>query len=310
MSRDTIFRIYSMTKPIAGVALMTFYDEGAFTLDDPVGKFIPEFKGLKVAAGDGPEGQPVVVDADHEMTIRELVSHTGGLTYGFFSRSQVDALYQQADILNRDSTLKDMVVKLGAIPLRQQPGSAWHYSVAVDVQGYLVEVLAGKPFDEGAARANLRTFGHGGHGVLGTAGEGRPLGVPLSADAGRRAGADALGVPDEAEFPVGRGWAGVHRDGLCAVLPNAPQRRRVRGRAHPRARDRGADAYQPIARTHRLHQSAGSRRRATRSASTSRSSKSRTARPTMRWPRASSGGTGSPGPGSASIPSRTPSSSA
>lgn len=148
MSEDTIFRIYSMTKPIAGVALMTFYDEGAFTLDDPVAEYIPEFKGLKVAAGDGPEGRPVVVDADHEMTIRELVSHTGGLTYGFFSRSQVDTLYQQADILNRDSTLKDMVVKLGAIPLRQQPGSAWHYSVAVDVQGYLVEVLAGKPFDE------------------------------------------------------------------------------------------------------------------------------------------------------------------
>ena len=148
MSEDTIFRIYSMTKPIAGVALMTFYDEGAFTLDDPVAKFIPEFKGLKVAASDGPEGQPVLVDADHEMTIRELVSHTGGLTYGFFSRSQVDTLYRQADILNRDSTLKDMVVKLGAIPLRQQPGSAWHYSVGVDVQGYLVELLAGKPFDE------------------------------------------------------------------------------------------------------------------------------------------------------------------
>ena len=148
MAEDTIFRIYSMTKPIAGVALMTFYDEGAFTLDDPVARFIPEFKGLKVAAGDGPEGQPLLVDADHEMTIRELVSHTGGLTYGFFSRSQVDTLYQQADILNRDSTLKDMVVKLGGIPLRQQPGSAWHYSVAVDVQGYLVEVLAGKPFDE------------------------------------------------------------------------------------------------------------------------------------------------------------------
>ena len=148
MSEDTIFRIYSMTKPIAGVALMTFYDEGAFNLDDPVAKFIPEFKGLKVAASDGPEGQPVVVDAAHEMTIRELVSHTGGLTYGFFSRSQVDTLYQQADVLNRDSTLKEMVGKLGAIPLRQQPGSAWHYSVAVDVQGYLVEVLAGKPFDE------------------------------------------------------------------------------------------------------------------------------------------------------------------
>ena len=147
MAKDTIFRIYSMTKPIAGVALMTFYEEGRFELDDPVAKFIPEFADLKVAKAPGPDGQPVVEDANHPMTIRELVSHTAGLTYGFFSRSQVDTLYVQANVLDRNSTLKDMVGKLGGIPLRQQPGSAWHYSVAVDVQGYLVEVLAGKPFD-------------------------------------------------------------------------------------------------------------------------------------------------------------------
>ena len=148
MAKDTIFRIYSMTKPIAGVALMTFYEEGRFDLDDPVAKFIPEFADLKVAKAPGPEGQPIVEDANHPMTIRELASHTAGLTYGFFSRSQVDTLYMRADVLDRNSTLKEMVGKLGGIPLRQQPGSAWHYSVAVDVQGYLVEVLAGKPFDE------------------------------------------------------------------------------------------------------------------------------------------------------------------
>ena len=147
MAKDTIFRIYSMTKPIVGVALMTFYEEGRFALDDPVAKYIPEFADLKVAKAPGPDGQPVVEDANHPMTIRELVSHTAGLTYGFFSRSQVDALYVRADILDRNSTLKDMIVKLADIPLRQQPGSAWHYSVAVDVQGYLVEVLADKPFD-------------------------------------------------------------------------------------------------------------------------------------------------------------------
>ena len=148
MAEDTIFRIYSMTKPIAGVALMTFYEEGRFDLDDPVAKYIPEFADLKVAKAPGPDGQPVVEDANHPMTIRELVSHTAGLTYGLFSRSQVDTLYRRANVLDRNSTLKDMVGKLGGIPLRQQPGSAWHYSVAVDVQGYLVEVLAGKPFDE------------------------------------------------------------------------------------------------------------------------------------------------------------------
>ncbi|MDE0420284.1 MAG: serine hydrolase [Gammaproteobacteria bacterium] len=148
MAKDTIFRIYSMTKPVAGVALMTFYEEGRFKLDDPVAKYIPEFADLKVAKAPGPEGQPIVEDANHAMTIRELVSHTAGLTYGFFSRSQVDTLYLQANVLDRNSTLKDMIMKLADIPLRQQPGAAWHYSVAVDVQGYLVEVLAGKPFDE------------------------------------------------------------------------------------------------------------------------------------------------------------------
>ena len=147
MAEDTIFRIYSMTKPVAGVALMTFYDEGRFALDDPVSKFIPEFKDLKVATGESEDGEIVVEDAHHEMTIRELVSHTAGLTYGFFSRSAVDTLYQSADVLARNSTLAEMIDKLAAIPLRQQPGTQWHYSVAVDVQGRLVEVLAGKPFD-------------------------------------------------------------------------------------------------------------------------------------------------------------------
>ena len=148
LTKDSIFRIYSMSKPIAGVALMTQYEAGKFKLDDPVEKFIPEFKGMKVAASDGEDGKPVVEDADHPMTMRELMSHTGGLTYGFFSRSQVDTLYQEAGILGLGDSLETMVQKLSKIPLRQQPGSEWHYSVSVDVQGYLVEVFTGKPFDE------------------------------------------------------------------------------------------------------------------------------------------------------------------
>jgi CubicO group peptidase (beta-lactamase class C family) len=148
MKDDTIFRIYSMSKPIAGVALMTLYEEGKFTLDDPVGKHIPELANLKVAKEDGPDGMPVVEDADHPMTIRELMSHTGGLTYGLFSRSQVDLMYTKAGVLDPNSTLAEMVKKLSAIPLRQQPGTLWHYSVSVDVQGYLVEVLTGKTFDQ------------------------------------------------------------------------------------------------------------------------------------------------------------------
>lgn len=148
MSNDDLFRIYSMTKPITGVALMMLYEEGKFKLSDPVENYIPQFKDLKVAAGTDSNGEIITVDADHPMTIRELMSHTAGLSYGLFSASKVDELYNQANVLDGNSTLQDMIEKLSQIPLRQQPGSMWHYSVAVDVQGYLVEVLSGQPFDE------------------------------------------------------------------------------------------------------------------------------------------------------------------
>lgn len=147
MAEDSLFRIYSMSKPITGVALMMLYEEGRFALKDPVSKYIPELKGLKVAAGDGSNGS-IVEDVDHEMTIRELMSHSGGLTYGFSRESQVDKMYRDAGVMDRDSTLKEMIDKLAALPLHHQPGSKWHYSVSVDVQGYLVEVLSGQPFDE------------------------------------------------------------------------------------------------------------------------------------------------------------------
>ncbi len=148
MTNDALFRIYSMTKPITGVALMMLYDEGKFRLSDPVERYIPELSDLQVAAGVDENGELITKPADHPMTIRELMAHTGGLTYGIFSGSEVDSMYVEADLLNSGITLKEMVTRLGAIPLRQQPGSMWHYSVAVDVQGYLVEVLSGQAFDD------------------------------------------------------------------------------------------------------------------------------------------------------------------
>ena len=146
MPPDAIFRIYSMTKPIIGVGLMTLYEEGRFQLSDPVAMYIPEFADLEVASGVGASG-PLVEEADHLMTIRELMTHTAGLTYGVFSNSQVDAIYRDVDVLDRGGTLSDMITKLSHIPLWGQPGAQWHYSVAVDVQGYLIEVLSGQPLD-------------------------------------------------------------------------------------------------------------------------------------------------------------------
>ncbi|GAB1265693.1 serine hydrolase domain-containing protein [Aurantivibrio infirmus] len=148
MTEDTIFRIFSMTKPIAGTALMTLYDEGKFKLDDPVEKYIPEFKDMRVLKDGATLENLETVAADHPMTIRELMSHTGGLVYTLgLSRGPVAELYTKEGILDRNSTLKDMVTKMGKIPLNHQPGTQWVYSVSVDVQGYLVEALSGKSFD-------------------------------------------------------------------------------------------------------------------------------------------------------------------
>lgn len=148
MTKDTIFRIFSMTKPVAGTALMMLYDEGKFKLDDPVAMYIPEFKDMKVASGVNENGAFETVAADHPMTIRELMSHTGGLVYTpALSRGPVAEAYGKVDVLDRQSSLKEMAQKLGDIPLNHQPGTQWVYSVSVDVQGYLVEVLSGQSFD-------------------------------------------------------------------------------------------------------------------------------------------------------------------
>jgi len=146
MEEDEIFRIYSMSKPITGVALMTLYEEGKFRLSDPVARYIPEFADLQVATRWG-AGGPTLEDPDHAMTIRELMTHEAGLAYGIGAPGPVDSIYSARGVLDTRQTLADMIAKLADIPLRHQPGSRWYYSIAVDVQGYLVEVLSGQPFD-------------------------------------------------------------------------------------------------------------------------------------------------------------------
>ena len=148
MTNDTIFRIYSMSKPVTGVALMILYEEGKFRLADPVEQYIPEFRDLQVYKGVDAEGNILTEPQNHKMTIRELMSHTGGLSYGIFAQSPVDSKYVEAGLLSNDDTLAEFTGKLGLIPLKHQPGSRWEYSVSVDVQGYLVEKLSGQTFGE------------------------------------------------------------------------------------------------------------------------------------------------------------------
>jgi CubicO group peptidase (beta-lactamase class C family) len=146
---DTIFRIYSMTKPITSVAFMMLFEEGRVALDEPVHKYIPEWKDLGVFQA-GTSGAFLTRPPSRPMLIVDLLRHTSGLTYGFQQRSNVDAAYREKDIggFVKAGTLDGMIADLAKIPLEFSPGEAWNYSVSTDVIGYLVGRISGKPFEQ------------------------------------------------------------------------------------------------------------------------------------------------------------------
>jgi CubicO group peptidase (beta-lactamase class C family) len=148
MQTDAIFRIYSMSKPITGVAMMMLFEEGKWQLNDPVSKHIPEFAGLKVYSGTDANGAPILKEQERAMTMRDLMSHTAGFSYGFFSNTPVDKQYLEADVLNNDITLDEMIKRTAKLPLLFQPGTRWHYSISVDIQGYVVQKLSGMRFED------------------------------------------------------------------------------------------------------------------------------------------------------------------
>src|SRR5262245_27761783 len=147
MQADTIFRIASMTKPITSVAVMMLEEEGKLSLTDPVSRFIPAFKGQRVAADGG-----TTVPARREITIRDLLSHRSGLSYGFLNGGQVGDAYRKEGVTDGLSitsmTLQEGIDKLAAQPLMAQPGAAWNYSLSTDVLGRVIEVASGMPFDK------------------------------------------------------------------------------------------------------------------------------------------------------------------
>lgn len=144
IEENTIYRIFSMTKPITAVALMTLYDEGMFQLDDKLSMYIPEFADVMVYE----PGTASLEPQNNELTIRNLLTHTSGIVYGW-GQSYVDSLYRATGVGGWDSaTIGDQVKILATLPLKFQPGSAWEYGLSIDVAGYLVEVLSGIPLDE------------------------------------------------------------------------------------------------------------------------------------------------------------------
>lgn len=148
LTADTVFRIYSMTKPVTCVALMTLVEEGLIALDEPVAKYIPAWKNLSVySAGLGPY---LTTPPSRPMQVVDLLRHTSGLTYGFQSRTNVDAAYRKLNLAEAhgDTDLEGMIAQLAQLPLEFSPGEAWNYSVSTDVVGYLVQKVAGKPLSQ------------------------------------------------------------------------------------------------------------------------------------------------------------------
>jgi CubicO group peptidase (beta-lactamase class C family) len=148
VQKDSIFRIYSMTKPITGAAMMMLYEEGKWRLEDPVSRHIPEFAKLQVFTAANPDGTLATEPARRQMTMRELMTHTAGLGYVLNPKNPVDQMIIQGRVLDTAAPLQTMIDKLAKLPLLAQPGSRWSYSIAVDVQGYLVEKFSGMKFDE------------------------------------------------------------------------------------------------------------------------------------------------------------------
>jgi CubicO group peptidase (beta-lactamase class C family) len=179
VSTNTMARYYSMTKPLTTMAAMMLYEEGSFQLDDPLARYIPSFASMRVytggkgsggstikiglSSGGAPEAEQDLptVEAERQITIRDLMNHTSGLTYGFMMATPVDALYRAngIDFANSTLTLAELTDKAASMPLLAHPGTQWNYSIATDVLGRLVEVVSGVPFETFMRERILQVLG-------------------------------------------------------------------------------------------------------------------------------------------------------
>jgi CubicO group peptidase (beta-lactamase class C family) len=158
MARDTIVQIFSMTKPVTGVALMQLYERGKFELDAPLSVYLPEFAEVRVYAGEDANGQAKLEPPRRPITVRDILRHTAGF-HGDGAPAAVTAIYRQVAALDFNGTLADFSARLAQVPLAYQPGTQWKYSDAVDIQAYLVQKISGVPFDEYIKLHILRPLG-------------------------------------------------------------------------------------------------------------------------------------------------------
>lgn len=161
MARDTLFQIYSMTKPVTGTALMQLWEQGKFGLDDPLEWHLPEYAALKVADGEDPDGSPILRAPSRKVTVRDVLRHTAGFTYGADGEptNAADRVWAELQPLSSTNTLEQFSQKMAQVPLLYDPGTHWNYSAGVDVQARLVEVLSGQPFADYVAQHIFQPLG-------------------------------------------------------------------------------------------------------------------------------------------------------
>jgi CubicO group peptidase (beta-lactamase class C family) len=155
MTQDSLFRIYSMSKPLTGVAMMQLYEKGLWQLDDPVTKHVPELANLKLMTGVDKAGKAIVANPTRPPTMREIMSHTAGFGYGLGGNDPVNTAFRDQGVL-ASANLDEMMTKIEGIPLLYEPGTRWSYSVSVDIQGYIVQKLSGQKFGD-YLKANVFT---------------------------------------------------------------------------------------------------------------------------------------------------------
>ena len=157
---DSLWRIFSMTKPVTSVAVMQLVEEGRIRLRDPLSRFLPAFADVEVFVG-GTVDEPDTVPAERPITVADLLTHTAGLSYSILNQHPVDEMYRRAgiDALERGGSLAERIDRLATLPLRHQPGTRWSYSMATDVLGRVVEVVDGRPFDEALHARVLEPLG-------------------------------------------------------------------------------------------------------------------------------------------------------
>ena len=236
MTKDSIFRDYSMTKPVTGAAMMILYEQGKWQPSDPIAKFIPEFAHLKVFKGMDADGKTILVDPDHAPTMQELMTHTAGFTYGFFGNTPVDKMYRDAKV-SQAQNLQEMIDKLAKIPLLYQPGTQWVYSMSMDIEGYIVEKLSGETLPDFMRDQIFAPLGMKDAGFYVPAGKrDRFASVYETGSQGKlipiRPGQGSRGLYGSAHHALRRRRPGFHDGGLLPFCADAGKRRRTERGAH------------------------------------------------------------------------------